>query len=73
MKTDWQALVKRLIDEHGMTQQGIADYVGRTQMWVSTILSGHTKDPKYSDGVRLLNLERRLRRGRQNTEIHPGA
>lgn len=45
---------------NGFSQMEIADRVGKSQAWVSSIINGKVSDLKYSDGAALLALRNEI-------------
>ena len=52
---DWKSLIAEL-QTKGFSQMEIADRVGKSQAWVSSIINAKVSDLKYSDGAALLAL-----------------
>lgn len=59
---DWQAVVRELVDVHGMSQSAIGRVVGCSQVHAGDIYHGNVSDPAYSLGSALLRLLERERR-----------
>lgn len=57
---DFQRLVQDVMGR-GWTGQRIADKVGCSRSYISNIRNGYNKEPTYSIGVALVDLERRTR------------
>lgn len=52
---DWKSIVDEL-QKAGFSQTEIADYVGKSQAWVSLIVQGKMADVRYTDGAKLLSM-----------------
>jgi hypothetical protein len=52
---DWKNIIEE-IQAAGFSQTEIADYVGKSQAWVSAIAQGKVADVRYSDGSKLLSM-----------------
>ena len=52
---NWKSLIEEL-QAAGFSQTEIADYVGKSQAWVSLIAQGKMADVRYSDGAKLLSM-----------------
>ena len=52
---NWKSLIAE-IQAKGFSQQVIADHVGKSQAWVSSIINGKVSDLKYSDGAALISM-----------------
>ncbi len=52
---NWKSLIEEL-QAAGFTQTEIADYVGKSQAWVSSLSLGKVADVRYSDGAKLLSM-----------------
>ncbi len=52
---DWKNIIEE-IQAAGFSQTEIADYVGKSQAWVSAIAQGKVADVRYSDGAKLLSM-----------------
>lgn len=52
---DWKNIIEE-IQAAGFSQTEIADYVGKSQAWVSAIAHGKVADVRYSDGAKLLSM-----------------
>ena len=52
---NWKSIIEEL-QTAGFSQTEIADYVGKSQAWVSLIAQGKMADVRYSDGAKLLSM-----------------
>lgn len=52
---NWKSLIEEL-QAAGFTQTEIAEYVGKSQAWVSSLSLGKVSDVRYSDGAKLLAM-----------------
>lgn len=52
---NWKSVIEEL-QAAGFTQTEIAEYVGRSQAWVSSLSLGKGPDVRYSDGAKLLSM-----------------
>ena len=57
---DWKTLIEE-IQASGLSQAEIASRLGKSQAWVSAVLSGKYCDLKWSDGQSLIALRNELR------------
>ena len=57
---NWKNIIAEL-QSLGATQAEIAERVGKTQGWVSSVANGKIGDLRYSDGNELLKLHEELR------------
>ena len=53
---DWKNITKQALANNGLTQVELARLAGCSQSGLGDLLSGRTQEPRYSLGLRLLEL-----------------
>ena len=53
---DWKNITKQALVNSGLTQVELAKLAGCSQSGLGDLLSGRTQEPRYSLGLRLLEL-----------------
>jgi len=64
---DWKTIITDIKAGLGLTQAQIAQRVGYSQVSVSELENGKTKEPGYAIGRSLIDLHRRARRKLKHT------
>ena len=59
---NWKTVISEIKAGLGITQAQIAKRIGISQIGVSDLETGRTKDPRYATGVALMNLHRKAAR-----------
>lgn len=59
---NWKQLISEIADASGLTQAQIAAHTGLAQSSLSELLSGSTKEPRFSTGQKLVAMHRRYTR-----------
>lgn len=65
----FQRMIRELQDG-GLSQKALGELIGKSQAWVGSVLSGHFKDLKWSDGEALRTLHANLCKP-QTTTVSP--
>lgn len=53
---DWKNIIKQALARRGLTQVELAKLAGCSQSGLGDLMSGRTQEPRYSLGLRLLEL-----------------
>jgi transcriptional regulator with XRE-family HTH domain len=67
---DWKTLIAQIIAA-GWSQEQIAERIGRSQAWVSSVLSEKCSDLKWRDGQKLIELHGSVVRVRPVDAVTP--
>jgi predicted XRE-type DNA-binding protein len=59
---NWTQIISEICEASGLNQSQIAQRTGIAKSSLSELLSGSTKEPRFSTGEKLLNMHRRLTR-----------
>ncbi len=68
---DWKTIITDIKTALGFTQVQIANKVGCSQVSISELENGVTKEPRYSVGRQLVAMHKRAKR-RQQAEVAHG-
>lgn len=55
---DWKTVITQVQGRHNLTQPQLAKLVGCSQAFISDLVRGRTREPRYSIGQRLLDLSK---------------
>ena len=68
---DWKNIIKQALTRGGLTQVELAQLAGCSQSSIGDLMSGRTQEPRYSLGLRLLELSNAKTPARQHIARKP--
>ena len=69
---NWKTVISEIKAGLGITQAQIAKRIGISQISVSDLETGRTKDPRYATGAALMSLHRKAARKLATKEVAHG-